>query len=58
MTKKEVEAYEQGFKDGTEQCLHIINSAIDLWFKAGHPECAEVQETMRVVEAIKSKEEL
>ena len=36
-------------------CALIVNEVIDFWVKAGYPECAEVHESMNIVESIRNR---
>ena len=38
-----------------EACALIVDEAIDFWVKAGYPECAEVRESMNIVESIRNR---
>jgi hypothetical protein len=38
-----------------EACAIIVDETIDFWVKAGYPECAEVRESMNIVESIRNR---
>jgi hypothetical protein len=38
-----------------EACATIVDETIDFWIKAGYPECAEVRESMNIVESIRNR---
>jgi hypothetical protein len=38
-----------------EACATIVDEVIDFWVKAGYPECAEMRESINIVESIRNR---
>jgi hypothetical protein len=54
MTSAE-KAIDVAIKLEREACATIVDEKIDFWVKAGYPECAEVRESMNLVESIRNR---